>query len=71
MYYSRKKAYSKTVKGIITKDLKDVDKKAFPGRERATLPLGARILRRQRYNYQLMLQFQKTVNESKFSEQSA
>lgn len=68
-YYSREKAYSKTVKGIIAKDLEDVSKKALP--RRATLALGTRILRRQRYNYQLTLQFQKPVNESKFSEQSA
>lgn len=71
MYYSKKKAYSKTVKGIIAKDLEDVGKKAFPGRERTTLALGTRILRRQRYNYQITLQFQKPVNKSKFSEQSA
>lgn len=68
MYYSRKK-YSKTVEGIIAKDLEDVGKKAFP--RRATRALGTRILRRQRYNYQLTLQFQKAVNETKFSEQSA
>lgn len=71
MYYSKRKAYNKTVKGNIAKDLEDVGKKAFPGRERATLALGTRILRRQRHNYQLTLQFQKPVNKSKFSEQSA
>lgn len=33
MYYSREKTYSKTVKGIIAKDLEDVGKKAFPRKE--------------------------------------
>lgn len=69
MYYSRKNSYSKTVKGITAEDLEDVSKEAFL--RGATLALCTRILRRQRYNNQLTLQFQKPINECKFSEQSA